>query len=55
LYIVTAEIAAPKLGLGLGTKAKKMTILKHFLKGILTGKSSAPKLRNSADRSLSQP
>ena len=30
----------------LGTKAKKKTILKRFLKGILQGKSPAPKLKN---------
>jgi len=29
----------------LGAKAKKNTILKHFLKGILQGKSPAPKLK----------
>jgi len=29
--------------------------LKHFLKGILKGKLLAPKLRKSADKSLSQP
>ena len=33
----------------------KKTILKHFLKGILKGKLLAPKLRKSADKSLSQP
>ena len=31
------------------------TILKHFLKGFLEGKSLAPKWRKSADKSLSQP
>ena len=34
---------------------KKKTILKHFLKGFLEGKSLAPKWRKSADKSLSQP
>ena len=33
----------------------KTTILKHFLKGFLKGKLLAPKLRKSADKSLSQP
>ena len=33
----------------------KKTILKHFLKGFLKGKWLAPKLRKSADKSLSQP
>ena len=48
------EIAAPK---GAGAKAEKKTILKHFelLKTILKGKSPVPKLRKSADKSLSQP
>ena len=32
-----------------------MTILKHFLKGFLEGKSLAPKWRKSAHKSLSQP
>ena len=36
-------------------QSKKNTILKHFLKGIWKGKSPAPKLRKSADKSLSQP
>ena len=34
---------------------EKKTILKHFLKGFLEGKSLAPKWRKSADKSLSQP
>ena len=33
----------------------KNTILKRFLKGLLKGKLPAPKLRKSADKSLSQP
>ena len=36
-------------------QSDKKTILKHFLKGILKGKLLAPKLRKSADKSLSQP
>ena len=39
------EIAAPKPDLG--AKVKKNTILKHFLKGILKGKSQAPKWKSS--------
>ena len=52
LYIITTGIAAPKPDLG--AKSKK-TILKHFLKGLLKWKLLAPKLRKSADKSLSQP
>ena len=48
-----SEIAAPKPDLD--ARAKKKTILKHFLKGFLEGKSLAPKSRKSADKSLSQP
>jgi len=51
---ITAGIAAPKPE-DLDAKAKEKTILKHFLKGILRGKLLAPKLRKSADKSLSQP
>ena len=47
----TLEIAAPKPDLD--AKAKK-TIWKHFLKGILKGKSPPPILRKSRDKSLSQ-
>ena len=36
-------------------QSKKKTILKHFLKGFLEGKSLAPKWRKSADKSLWQP
>ena len=36
-------------------QSRKKTILKHFLKGFLKGKLLAPKLRKSADKSLSQP
>ena len=48
-----SEIAGPKPDLD--ARAKKKTILKHFLKGFLQGKSLAPKWRKSADKSLSQP
>ena len=48
-----SEIAAPKPDLD--AKAKKKTILKHFLKSFLKRKSLAPKWRKSADKSLSQP
>ena len=36
-------------------QSDKKTISKHFLEGILKGKFPAPKLRKSADKSLSQP
>ena len=36
-------------------QSEKKTILKHFLKGFLEGKSLAPKWRKSADKLLSQP
>ena len=36
-------------------QSKKKTILKHFLKRFSKGKSPAPKLRKSADKSLWQP
>ena len=39
----------------LDAKAKKKTILKHFLKGFLKGKSLAPKWRKSSDKAISQP
>jgi len=39
----------------LDAKAEKKTILKHFLKGFLKGKSLAPKWKKSAAKSLSQP
>ena len=48
-----SETAAPKPDLD--AKAKKKTILKHFFKGVLKGKLLAPKLRQSSDKSLSQP
>ena len=49
---MASEIAAPKPD---RRQSDKKTILKHFLKGILKGKLLAPKLRKSADKSLSQP
>ena len=36
-------------------QSEKKTILKHFLKGFLEGKSLAPKWRKSADKSVWQP
>ena len=48
-----SEIAGPKPDLD--ARAKKKTILKHFLKGFLEGKWLAPKWRKSAHKSLSQP
>ena len=53
LRAMASEIVAPKPDLD--ARAKKKTILKHFLKGFLEGKSLAPKWRKSADKSLSQP
>ena len=53
LRATASEIVAPKPDLH--ARAKKKTILKHFLKGFLEGKSLAPKWRKSADKSLSQP
>ena len=54
LRAMASEIAAPKPD-GSRRQSDKKTILKHFLKGILKGKLLAPKLRKSADTSLSQP
>ena len=48
-----SEIAGSKPDLD--ARAKKKTILNHFLKGFLEGKSLAPKWRKSANKSLSQP
>ena len=48
---MTIGIGAPKPR----RQSEKNTILKHFLKGLLEGKLLAPKLRKSADKSLSQP
>ena len=53
LRATASEIVAPKPDLD--ARAKKKTILKHFLKRFLEGKSLAPKWRKSADKSLSQP
>ena len=53
LRATASEIVAPKPDLD--ARAKKKTILKHFLKGFLEGKSLAPKRRKSANKSLSQP
>ena len=53
LRTTASEIVAPKADLD--ARAKKKTILKHFLKGFLEGKSLAPKWRKSADKSLWQP
>ena len=53
LRAMASEIAAPKPGSR--RQSDKKTILKHFLKGILKRKLLAPKLRKSADKSLSQP
>ena len=50
LRATASEIVAPKR-----RQSEKKTILKHFLKGFLEGKSLAPKWRKSADKSLSQP
>ena len=47
------EIAPPKPDLD--ATAGKKTICKHFEKGFVQGKLLAPKLRKSADKSLSQP
>ena len=49
-----SEIAGPKPD-GSPRQSEKKTILKHFLKGFLEGKSLAPKWRKFADKSLSQP
>ena len=49
LRATASEIVAPR------RQSEKKTILKHFLKGFLEGKSLAPKWRKSADKSLSQP
>ena len=54
LRAMASEIAAPKPD-GSRRQSEKKTILKHFLKGIVKGKLLAPKLRQSSDKSLSQP
>ena len=53
LRATASEIVASKPDLD--ARAKKKTILKHFLKGFLEGKSLAPKWRKSANKSISQP
>ena len=53
LHTTASEIVAPKPDLD--ARAKKKTILKHFLKGFLKRKSLAPKWRKSTDKSVSQP
>ena len=47
-------VGAPKPD-GSRRQSEKKTILKHFLKGFLEGKSLAPKWRKSANKSMSQP
>ena len=54
LRATVLEIAPPKPD-GSRRQSRKKTILKHFLKWFLKGKLLAPKLRKSADTSLSQP
>ena len=54
LRAMASEIVAPKPD-GSRRQSEKKTILKHFLKGFLEGKSLAPKWRKSADKSLWQP
>ena len=54
LRAMASESVAPKPD-GSRRQSEKKTILKHFLKGFLEGKSLAPKWRKSADKSLSQP
>ena len=54
LRATVLEIAPPKPD-GSRRQSRKKTILKHFLIEFLKGKLLAPKLRRSADKSLSQP
>ena len=51
LRAMASEIVAPKPDLD--ARAKKKTILKHFLKGFLERKSLAPKWSKSANKSIS--
>ena len=53
LRATASKIVAPQPDLD--ARAEKKTILKHFLKGFLEGKSLAPKWRKSANKSMSQP
>ena len=55
LRATASETAQLQNRIGSRRQRRKKTILKHFLKGILKGKSLAPKLRKSADKSISQP
>ena len=52
LRATASEIVAPKPDLD---AREKKTILKHFEKGFLEGKSLAPKWRKSANKFVSQP
>ena len=54
LRAATSETAAPKPD-GSRRQSEKKTILKHFLKCFLKGKSLAPKWRKSANKFISQP
>ena len=54
LRATASEIVAPKPD-GSRRQSEKKTILKHFLKGFLEGKSLVPKWRKFADKSMSQP
>ena len=54
LCATASEIVAPKPD-GSRRQSEKKTILKHFWKGFLEGKSLAPKWRKSANKSISQP
>ena len=54
LRATASEIVAPKPD-GSRRQSEKKTILNHFLKGFVEGKSLAPKWRKSADKSLWQP
>ena len=54
LHATASEIAAPKPNES-RRQSRKKTILQHFVKGFLEGKLLPPKLRKSADKSLSQP
>ena len=54
LRATASEIVAPKPD-GSRRQSEIKTILKHFLKGFLEGKSLAPKWRKSANKSMLQP
>ena len=51
LRATASETAAPKPD-GSRRQSEKKTILRHFLKGFLKGKSLAPKWRKSANKSM---